>query len=170
MADTVIDPVPTPVQTPAPVQVQIPIRADHKTRFTPEMSRRLQAKAQAARIAKRASRLAEQAEQAALAEAAKAAPVHVPDKYVSTSLARARQELDRLYHKLQDPELSPAEIDKIASAISKFSEIERNLAMRPAAGTAKIEPKTTQSRAAWLLGADPIPTQTQSGSGRAEQE
>ncbi len=76
-----------------------------------------------------------------------------PDPFVSTSLAQARKQLVKLYSMLNkaEPALEPSEIDKIASAISKFSDIEQKLAMRPGPGTIKPTEQVKQTRANWLL-------------------
>ncbi len=168
MPEMVADPIASPLD---PVNIPLnPDRADLRTRFTPERSRELQAKAQAARTARRESRLleAQQAQQARLE------PVPSPDKnpvkvvldpYVQMSLTRIREELDNLYIKLRDKHLTPGEIDKIVSSIAKCSVIEQNLAMRPGPGTIKpSESVKTQSRANWLLNtpeSESVPVQKQ---------
>lgn len=147
------------------------------SRITPAKARAMVAQ----REQKRAERIAAQKEREALADSIiRSAPVTgsgdgKADPFILDSLVRCRKQLDSLYLKLEQEKLTPAETDKIASAISKFSEIERNLAMRPSPGSLKPDaPKTTQSRAAWLLGIDTapsVPTQSSSGqNGRAEQE
>ena len=154
--DPITAPVPAefiPIETPPN-----PVRADHRTRITPDKARDMARRSAIIR----AERVA-QAKQAKLNPKPEPAPTPAqagPDPFVSVSLARCRSQLDSLYLKLDDKQLTPAEIDKIASAIAKFSEIERNLAMRPGPGTLKpAETVKSQTRAGWLLGEE-IPNKT----------
>lgn len=168
---------PDTVTAPAIDPITGPIRADHRTRITPETSRILQVKAQAALAAKRAIRASKAAEPIPAPERHPEHPV--TDPFVSYSLAKARLQLKKLYQLLESEELTPAEIDKISSSIAKFSVVEQNLAGRPGPGTLKPgETKSVQSRAGWLLGGETseIPNKTplnvSSGSDqtRSEQE
>lgn len=150
------------------------------TRITPERSRELlerrrQLKSEREKAGiEREQLLHKLADIASRAEPKPAPDKDKPDAFVSVSLARCRAQLDKLYAKLNDQEskLTATEVDKLASAIAKFSEIERNLAMRPGPGTLKPgEPNKTQTRASWLLSAQDEPVQGHGPvPGKAEQE
>lgn len=184
--DTLTDPV--QVQSQAPIKG--PLRGLH-TRMTPERSKQLlqrrhELKAERLKAGQEREQLLHKLADIASRTEPTTAPVNVkPDSFVSVSLARCREQLDRLYEKLNNSELTPAEIDKIASAIAKFSEIERGLAMRPGPGVIKQGESKAQTRAGWLLGGqdEPIPNKTPLNSdpvpfvpgqapepGKAEQE
>ncbi len=90
------------------------------------------------------------------------------DPYVSETLLRTRKQLNKLYKAIDDSELAPAEIDRLASAIARFTEIERNLAMRPGPGTLKpADTVQAKSRAGWLLDS---PELSLSQDSKSEQE
>ena len=97
-------------------------------------------------------------------------PQKPADPYIGARLKRVRLQI----HKLEDMlevELEPTKIDKLASAIARLSEIERNLANRPAPGSLRPTEKPVQGRASWLLGpTDQTPIEYDSKAGRVEQE
>ena len=62
-------------------------------------------------------------------------PLEPPlDPYVATKLSRVRCQLARL-HDMLDDETDPQKLDRLASAIARLSELERQLANRPLPGS-----------------------------------
>ena len=72
-------------------------------------------------------------------------PAQIADDYISKKLLRVRKQLARL-DDLLDEEDEPALIDRLASAIGRLSEIERNLAGRPLPGSRKPAPDRPDRR------------------------
>ena len=64
------------------------------------------------------------------------------DEFITRRILRVREQIERL-SALLDEEEDPQALDRIASAISRLSTLEREYAMRPAPGTLKpTQPKT----------------------------
>ena len=67
--------------------------------------------------------------------------------YAAKRLARARKQIDKLDGMIEE-ETDPQKLDRLASALARLSEIERQLANRPLPGsfkpTAIRQPKATQ--------------------------
>lgn len=99
--------------------------------ITPENAREFQRLG----VMRRKQNQRELAEKELQAAIALIAPV-VPDDYIATKLVRVRQHLARM-DDLLESERDPHAIDRLASAMSKLSEIERILAGRPLPGSRK---------------------------------
>ena len=88
-------------------------------------------------------------------------PVPLPrdDSYVERRLARVRDQLQRLDGFLGEEE-DPQKIDRLASAIARMSELERQLAGRPLPGSRRpkeeVEAKTSAA-VAWLADSIDVP-------------
>ena len=92
--------------------------------------------------ARRRINAARKAAQAALASKPPADP-NEPDPYLLTRLLHVRQQLARLDSMLL-AEMDPQRLDRLASASSKLSEVERQLSGRPAPGA--YRPTTPRRR------------------------
>ena len=82
----------------------------------------------------RKSHAARKAALDALRIAANPIPLPDPDDYTSRRLFRVREQVERLSDML-DEETDPQKLDRIACALARVSEIERQLAMRPMPGS-----------------------------------
>lgn len=139
-----------------------PIRADHLTRITPEKSRQMQERRRALKIERELNEERARIKRELQPEAEPAQPK--PDPYLDKQITRARKQLDRLYSMLAE-EMDPQKIDRLASAISRLSEIERQLADRPLPGSKRpsMDKPVKQS----LLDSGPPPAPAE---GKIEQE
>ena len=110
-----------------------------KILWTREQARQMSAKGHEARRRQRAARR--------MAQAALVAPPptdpNAPDPYLQARLLRVREQLCRLDEMLLS-ECDPQKLDRLASATSKLSEVERLLAQRPAPGS--YRPTTARKR------------------------
>jgi hypothetical protein len=109
-------------------------RRDYSTRITPETARKF------AELRKAA-----QAKREAVAKEREAQAQENPNlpKYLLDRLARVRGQIDHINNLIED-ESDPQKLDRLASALYRFSEIERNLAGRPLPGS--LKPSAARSR------------------------
>lgn len=147
------------------------------TIWTPEQARLNAAKSAASRkslAAHRRESIKQAAKQAAAnpfqALTAQPATVqltgtHGPDTFARERLAKVRKQVLKLDCLLSDacddPELDPGHIDKLASAISRLSEIERQLSDRPLPGSKRPAPEKASQGKASLLLSSPSPESSQ---------
>lgn len=110
-----------------------------KILWSSQQAREMSVKAHAARRQKRAAR---KIAEAALTAAPPADP-SAPDPYLTARLACVRQQLARVDEMLL-AEKDAQRLDRLAAASSKLSEVERQLAGRPAPGA--YRPTTPRRR------------------------
>lgn len=105
-------------------------------RFTRDNAKQFSAKANQARWSR--------AKQPKLPEAqAEQVPASPDDGYVQTTVSRTRRQLDRLFE-LMEEELDPQKLDRLASAIARLAEQERQLSGRPLPGSLRPKQKRTK--------------------------
>ncbi len=103
-------------------------------------------------------RKAEQERLAFIAEHGRTADAE-PANYISERLARARKQVDMLSDMLECEE-DPQKLDRLASALARLSEIERQLANRPLPGSLKPSQPRQQQRSATVEPIGPAPVQS----------
>ena len=84
-------------------------------------------------------------------------PAQQTEAYIAKRLVRVRKQIDLLSAMLEE-EQDPNKIDRLASAIAKLSELERQLAGRPLPGSLKpSSPRSTRQQAPMMPVAIPLP-------------